>query len=273
MAISEMQRSGIPASIKLAQGILESANGNSRLATQANNHFGIKCHDWTGEKVYHDDDEKGECFRKYKDPRESFVDHTEFLSTRSRYAFLFEYEPTDYRSWARGLSRAGYATDPNYPQKLINLIEQHNLYQYDQGVQVSRASRSRARQPATNVIAVNTDGYPVRMNNRTEFVVARRGDTYRSIGETLDMMPRQLPRYNEARASDELREGQIVYIQPKRKKAERGMDTHTVKAGETMHAISQKYAVKVSRLYTLNQMEADTQPNVGDILNLRNKKR
>ena len=271
IAISEMQRSGIPASIKLAQGILESANGNSRLAVQANNHFGIKCHGWSGEEVYHDDDAIGECFRKYANARESFIDHTDFLVTRSRYAFLFELESTDYRGWARGLSRAGYATDPDYPQKLINLIERHNLQRFDEGVRVSDARRRPS--PDYIVDAVNIiHNYQIRINNRTEFVVARRGDTYRSISDALDMMPWELLRYNEASANDQLREGQIVYIQPKLRKAERGMDTHLVEHGDNMHAISQKYAIKLSRLYKLNRMEEGSQPGAGEILHLRNRK-
>ena len=278
LAISEMQRSGIPASIKLAQGILESGFGNSRLAVEGNNHFGIKCHDWQGERIFHDDDEQGECFRKYGNARESWIDHTEFLMTRSRYAFLFEYSPTDYRRWARGLSRAGYATNPNYPQLLINLIERYHLYQFDTGVSASRRSTSR-RTPGSNVRQV-TDGltfsieqFPVQTNNRTEFITARAGDTFASLSDELDMMPWQLPRYNDARATDRLQEGQPVYIQPKRRRAERGNETHTVLAGETMYSISQTYAIRLSRLYTLNHMEAGTQPRVGEVLNLRWRRR
>ena len=132
LAVEEMYRAGVPASITLAQGLLESGNGLSELAVKGNNHFGIKCHNtWTGAKVYHDDDRKGECFRKYDNPEESFRDHSDFLRYRDRYKFLFDYEPTDYKSWAYGLKAAGYATDPKYPEKLIRLIEEHELYLYD----------------------------------------------------------------------------------------------------------------------------------------------
>ena len=127
----EMQKSGIPASITLAQGILESGAGNGDLTKRANNHFGIKCHNWTGEKVYHDDDKKGECFRKYNHPSESFKDHSNFLTSRGRYASLFQLDSKDYKGWAKGLRKAGYATDPRYPSKLISLIERYNLNNYD----------------------------------------------------------------------------------------------------------------------------------------------
>ena len=132
VAQQEMKSYDIPASITLAQGILESGMGDSRLATQANNHFGIKCHkEWRGKRIYHDDDEKGECFRVYKDPRTSYRDHSLFLTTRSRYDFLFDYKKHDYKSWAKGLKKAGYATDPKYPDKLISLIERYRLDRYD----------------------------------------------------------------------------------------------------------------------------------------------
>lgn len=131
IAMQEMIDYGIPASITLAQGILESGSGKGRLAVEANNHFGIKCHKWDGDKIFHDDDKKNECFRKYKNPQTSFRDHSVFLTTRSRYEFLFDFKIDDYVSWSEGLKKAGYATDPNYPQKLINIIERYKLYEYD----------------------------------------------------------------------------------------------------------------------------------------------
>ncbi len=131
LAVAEMYRSGVPASITLAQGLLESRYGLSELAVKGNNHFGIKCHNWTGGKMYHDDDRRGECFRVYTSPEESFRDHSDFLRYRDRYKFLFDLEPTDYEAWAHGLKKAGYATDPAYPKKLIKLIEDYKLHQYD----------------------------------------------------------------------------------------------------------------------------------------------
>ena len=283
LAISEMKRSGIPASIKLAQGILESANGNSRLAVVANNHFGIKCHGWEGEEIFHDDDKKDECFRRYKNAKDSWIDHTDFLTSRNRYAFLFEYKSTDYKSWATGLREAGYATDPNYSQLLINLIERHYLYQYDTGVQTAKKAApqntNRRNTPARTTssdddfASFNIDKYPVRENNRTHFINAREGDTYASLSKELDLMPWQLPKYNEIMTSNVLHEGQIIYLQPKRRKAEQGKETHTVREGETMYDISQQYAIKLSRLYALNRMEEGTQPGNGNILSLRKKVR
>ncbi len=131
LAVSEMYRSGVPASITLAQGLLESRYGQSELALKSNNHFGIKCHNWTGAKVYHDDDRRNDCFRKYSSPDESFRDHSDFLRYRDRYRFLFDISVTDYKGWAYGLRKAGYATDPAYPEKLIRLIEEHRLYEFD----------------------------------------------------------------------------------------------------------------------------------------------
>ena len=130
-AVKNMRFYRIPASITLAQGILESGAGKGRLAVEANNHFGIKCHDWNGKKIYHDDDEEQECFRKYDNPEYSYRDHSLFLSNRGRYSFLFDLKKDDYKQWARGLKKAGYATDPKYPQKLIDLIQRYQLYKYD----------------------------------------------------------------------------------------------------------------------------------------------
>jgi len=134
IAMYEMRKYNIPASITLAQGILESGSGNGRLAKKANNHFGIKCHDWKGKRIYHDDDERGECFRKYRKASESYKDHSIFLTTRRRYANLFQLDPYNYKAWARGLKKAGYATDPKYPKKLIRIIEKYKLYEYDEQV-------------------------------------------------------------------------------------------------------------------------------------------
>ena len=134
----------------LAQGILESGSGKARLARDANNHFGIKCHDWKGARVYHDDDKAQECFRKYKDPSQSFRDHSEFLANRKRYAGLFKLKKDDYKGWAKGLRKAGYATDPKYPQKLISLIERYELYKYDVKSKKSR-TKNESSSPSSKV--------------------------------------------------------------------------------------------------------------------------
>jgi len=169
----EMQKSGIPASITLAQGILESGAGNGDLTKRANNHFGIKCHNWSGEKVYHDDDKKGECFRKYAHPSESFKDHSNFLTSRSRYASLFKLNKNDYKGWAKGLRKAGYATDPKYPSKLISLIERYNLNEYDSVTQVSEA-----------MTAPKSNNYTIKKGD-TLYSVARKFNL--SISDLMDL--------------------------------------------------------------------------------------
>lgn len=163
----EMQKSGVPASITLAQGILESGAGNGDLTRRANNHFGIKCHNWTGEKVYHDDDKKGECFRKYKHPSESFKDHSNFLSSRGRYASLFQLNKKDYKGWAKGLRKAGYATDPKYPSKLISLIERYNLDEYD-------------------TIQASTEVEKAEMSTPNTYTI-KKGDTLYSVAKKFDL--------------------------------------------------------------------------------------
>ncbi|MDR0714012.1 MAG: glucosaminidase domain-containing protein [Bacteroidales bacterium] len=283
-AIAEMKRSGIPASITLAQGILESGNGNSRLAVEFKNHFGIKCHDtWKGDKAYHDDDQKGECFRHYKSAEESFRDHTDFLMSRSRYAFLFDYKPTDYTSWAKGLKKAGYATDSRYSQRLIELIEQYNLHRYDDAELSAKVGKNRQTDARSKTVdgkpgisvdnfSVHIEKYVVKEINRTEYIRAKAGDTYASLASMRDMMLWQLPKYNDAPASKELAEGEIVYLQPKRRRAARGRDTHRLREGETMHEVSQIYAVRLNRLYVLNHLEKGAEPKAGTLLNLRKKK-
>jgi len=169
----EMQKSGIPASITLAQGILESGAGNGDLTKRANNHFGIKCHNWSGEKVYHDDDKKGECFRKYAHPSESFKDHSNFLTSRSRYASLFKLNKNDYKGWAKGLRKAGYATDPKYPSKLISLIERYNLNEYDSVTQVSET-----------MTAPKSNNYTIKKGD-TLYSVARKFNL--SISDLMDL--------------------------------------------------------------------------------------
>ncbi len=175
-----MKNHGVPASIILAQGILESGSGNGTLSKTANNHFGIKCHkDWEGDKVYHDDDEAGECFRKYKDAAESYKDHALFLTSRSRYKFLFELNKSDYISWAKGLKQAGYATDPNYPTKLISLIEKYELHQYDKEV-LGKDYNFDKTQESKVEITKNDESKPIA--NENEYIV-QQGDTLYSISK------------------------------------------------------------------------------------------
>jgi flagellum-specific peptidoglycan hydrolase FlgJ len=159
IARKEMQTYGIPASITLAQGILESGMGYGRLATEANNHFGIKCHSgWTGKKIYHDDDRKGECFRVYKNPETSYRDHSLFLKNRSRYTFLFDIRTSHYKGWAKGLKKAGYATDPKYPDKLISLIERFDLTRFDDKKMKSDAVVKKSSKPKSTQIHLVSKG-------------------------------------------------------------------------------------------------------------------
>lgn len=265
LAMEEMSRSGVPASITLAQGALESGDGMSRLAVQANNHFGIKCHDdWYGRTIKHDDDRNNECFRRYGSVEESFRDHSDFLNEKPRYASLFELEPTDYKGWAKGLKRAGYATSPGYDNALIRIIEDYNLQQYDL---LALNERNFGLSAGAGLASLST--HPVLENNRVKYVVAKAGDTFQTLASEMDKLEWELPRYNELTPYDSLSEGQVIYVQPKRKKAEAGKKTHVMRAGESMYDISQLYAVKLDFLHEMNQIPYGTEPQAGAVLQLR----
>lgn len=261
IAISEMKKYAIPASITLAQGILESASGNSFLATEANNHFGIKCHrDWKGKKVYRDDDEKNECFRSYKNAKESFEDHSLFLKNRSRYAFLFDEDLSDYKAWAKGLKKAGYATNKKYPQLLTNLIERFELYQYDE----------EGSDDEDFSVEEFIAGTPVlKSDNGVKYLIASEGDSFESIAKKTENRVEKLLEYNELTFEAKLKPGQIIYLQPKRKRSQRKTKTHTAKAGESMYEISQKYAIKLKYLYKRNDLKVGAQPKQGQVVELR----
>jgi len=265
-AIREMLMHGVPASITLSQGMLESANGNSPLAIYANNHFGIKCHrGWEGLTFIQDDDSKDECFRKYPHVLDSYSDHSEFLRKRGRYAALFELKQTDYKGWARGLKKAGYATNPRYPQLLITLIERHKLYEYDK----VREMPSLLPEPEESASKPIMKGRKVLLHNRVKYIVVKDGDTYFEIANNLDMMLWQLYKYNDLKKNEKLRVGQVLYLQPKRGRAKRGYEYHVAKRGETMYAISQKYAIKTKSLYRMNRMVEGAQPDPGQRISLR----
>lgn len=280
IAVREMNRVGIPASITLAQGILESGDGNSTLARKANNHFGIKCHKgWQGESMYRDDDLPNECFRSYKDADQSFVDHSEFLCTHKRYAFLFEYGTTDYKSWAKGLKQAGYATSPTYAERLIEIIESNDLTRFDKNVEPESTPEERTEiaEQTNNFIEVEVNDLEVspfgkiKTNNRTDYVEVMPGDNIESLADRYWLEPWQLRMFNELDAKAKLKVGQRLYISRKQSKAEKKYKTHTVKKGETMHDIAQQYAIRLKALYKLNLMEEGSQPNEGDIIQLRKK--
>lgn len=268
LAMQEMARTGIPASITLAQACLESDNGNSRLARDAKNHFGIKCHDWTGRKIYHDDDENDECFRKYKSEVESFIDHSEFLTSKSRYEELFQLKPDDYKAWARGLKRAGYATNSKYADLLIKIIEDNELYRYDQNVIAGTFD------PGNYVPVMPETDYTrqILTNNRIECVISEAGDTPESLRAELDLYPFEIYRYNELKRGEVLDSGMIIYIQPKRWKAEHGIEMHKVAEGETMADISQLYGVRLNRLYRMNNIPIGSSLEAGTIVWLRKSK-
>jgi len=278
IAVSEMKRSGVPASITLAQGMLESENGNSRLATEGNNHFGIKCHDWTGPAIYKDDDSHNECFRKYKSAEDSYRDHSDFLLSKQRYTFLFEYKSTDYKSWAKGLKKAGYATNPSYPQMLVKLIEENKLHLYDLDVAIADRERSNRSSKNRSVsesseFTINLNKHPVYKRNDIEYTVAKNGDSVEKLSRELEMFSWELLKYNELTKDSTLHDGQLLYLQPKRRRAERGKEIHTVQAGETVYSISQLYGVKSKHIRRLNRLNPETAVNVGDVLNLRSKKK
>ncbi len=266
IAIEEMLRYDIPASITLAQGLLESGAGRSELATKGNNHFGIKCHGWTGRSVYHDDDESQECFRAYDNARESYEDHSKFLRSGSRYAFLFQLDKTDYKGWARGLKKAGYATSPTYANSLINIIETYGLNKYDKARSYDKFMV--AHQPKYTTGNMQSGLHTIKMCNKNYYVVARKGDTFRSIGKELDISARKLARYNERSRKDVLQSGDIVYLKKKRTKADKSFRKvpHVVKSGESMYSIAQKYGIRMKSLYKKNDLDADYQIKVGDTL-------
>ncbi|MFO8086392.1 MAG: glucosaminidase domain-containing protein [Bacteroidales bacterium] len=295
IAVKKRLEHHIPASITLAQGILESGSGNSPLAVNAKNHFGIKCHvGWTGDTYHQDDDEKDECFRKYKSPEESFEDHSLFLTTRDRYSFLFHYDVTEYQRWAKGLKKAGYATNPNYAKLLINLIERYNLSQYDvmsleevmqataySDTQTKEKEKEKEKEDKNQEISfdevkdpgeatVGTRELIVKRKNRIKYVIARKGDSPESLAEELDMWTWQIEKYNELNDKRMLVPGEIVYLQPKRRKG--SQKHHTAEKGESMYHISQQYGIKLKHLYKKNNMEEGEQPRAGQKLWLRRKK-
>jgi LysM repeat protein len=284
VAVSKMKQHGIPASITLAQGLLESGNGNSELAREANNHFGIKCTpDWTGGKSYHDDDRKNDCFRKYPDAADSFEDHSRFLK-RPRYADLFTLKSTDYKGWAHGLKKAGYATDPHYPRKLIDLIERYQLHLFDQGVDVAyrptkpaepKPERERkGRRPVTGGETITiTQGRPAEVfEGRIKCVRAKSGDTFRKLADELEMTHGMLARWNDMDKDAALTEGQVIFIQPKRNKA-KDAEAHVAVTGETLWQISQQYGVKLDRLAKYNGLERDARLSAGQRIALRKPRR
>lgn len=290
IAISEMRRTGVPASITLAQGMVESNNGLSRLAREGNNHFGIKCHNgWTGATIIHDDDRRNECFRRYRSAQDSYYDHSDFLRTGSRYSFLFSLSPYDYKAWAHGLKKAGYATNPDYAAMLIRKIEQYNLSMYDRahtagaGSPVVPPARPAASLPATGPAKAGPEpavtpefvvsrAPRVRENNRIQYIIVRESDTRESIEKELGLLRWELPRYNELGNDFIPAAGQMLYLQPKRDKADAGQNTYRTVEGDTMYMIAQKYGIKLRSLLEMNRMNTGEEPSPGTVIYLRSVK-
>jgi len=281
VAINQMVSHGIPASITLSQGILESGFGNSKLAVQANNHFGIKCHDWTGETFLKDDDKRNECFRKYKSAAHSFEDHSQFLTGRSRYAFLFELDQTDYKSWAKGLKKAGYATNPKYPKKLIELIELYDLDQYNTAtkqsliVQATPADRQKSK---SNAVAATQkaekffQSHKVYKNpNRTKYIVAGEHDTFYQISKEFAVSLRQLNKWNDfPPMKDVLAKGDKIYIMRKRKSTKSDQVRLEINQNKPLWEIAQDHGIQLKALASLNHI---TSPDIalqkGDVVYLK----
>ena len=293
MAVAEMYRSGVPASITLAQGLLESRYGLSELSLKSNNHFGIKCHrDWTGKKVYFDDDAKNECFRAYASVADSYADHSDFLRYKDRYKFLFDYDVTDYKAWCHGLKKAGYATDPSYATKLIKVIEDYKLYEFD-SKKPKAAKKKRIKAvvsddgealkeveveevpeeeidvdiaiPESPLKMEEAEKYepkrgefsfslsrPTYTKNGVVFVYAMEGETYASLAEDYDLFYKEILSFNDLSCERQLLPGDIVYIQRKKTNTPKGLDMHIVESDETLWEISQRYGVRLKNILKYN---------------------
>jgi len=293
IAIAEMQRTGVPASITLAQGIHETGAGTSDLVISSNNHFGIKCKSgWTGPTVYHDDDARGECFRKYDDPSDSYKDHSDFLKTRPNYSSLFNLDELDYKAWAYGLKKAGYATNPKYPQILINLIETYNLQDYsmmalgkmkydapivnakeqnNEEKKAVYASNPDKKEEEKTEVVETTINYPsgeFKIND-TRVVFVKKGTSYLSIAQQYELPLARIFDFNDMKQQEVAENDQLVYLQRKRKTGNN--DFHIVQPGETLNSIAQAEAIRLESLLEYNNLSVDMQPAAGEKLSLKTK--
>ncbi len=284
IAIEHQRYYGIPASITMAQGILESDSGNSILAKGSNNHFGIKCKSyWKGKTFTHTDDAPDECFRAYDSVEDSYEDHANFLDSSPRYDSLFRFEPTDYKSWARGLKGAGYATAPDYTQRIVKLIEDNKLYILDMEAEsgVTPPKIEVAIEPESHDEVIRTigggvdpnnyrvglishKGYNIYNTNRTCYVVAKSGDTVEAIADIFDLSEKRLRKYNDMKSTSKIVEGEIIYIERKQNRWMGNIHTHKMMEGETLRAISQMYAINESSLRRMNRLKRGEQPGVGN---------
>ena len=279
IAVSEMQRTGVPASITLAQGMLESRYGLSSMATDGNNHFGIKCHnDWKGKRMFYDDDAPHECFRVYRSAEESFRDHSDFLRYWDRYKSLFELAPTDYKGWANGLRKAGYATDPAYAKKLIKIIEDYKLYRFDTGstgaaVVVPETPIAMEKKTVQKVASGEKYTFsvsrPLYRRNGVRFVYSQPGETWESIAAAFNLFPKELLRFNDLTAPCPLPKGTLVYIQKKKRYAASGMEMYVFSEGEKLRDVCQRFAVRQKSIVKLNGLREGYVPAEGDRIMLR----
>jgi LysM repeat protein len=303
IAIKEMIRTGVPASITLAQGIVETENGNSKLVRKSNNHFGIKCKEtWTGPSVSHDDDARGECFRKYENAEQSYVDHSDFLRTRKHYDFLFGLDPADYKAWAFGLKKAGYATNPAYPQMLIRYIEKYNLNDYSLIAlgkkQASDNILAKNDAPVTTTVTTVAVKEPVKTVNNsvavvlkkeeskveiikpkityptgefrindTKVIYAAQGTSYLAIAQQYNVPLKWLFDFNDLKEAEVLEKDQLIYLQRKRRTG--ANQFHVVATGETLYDIAQAQGIRLDALLQLNQVNPNQQPQPGQQLYLQ----
>jgi LysM repeat protein len=277
IAQEEMLRSGIPASITLAQGIHESNIGKSVLATDAKNHFGIKCHkEWAGPTYTYDDDAKGECFRVYNNAEHSYRDHSDFLTSRPRYAGLFTLERKDYKGWATGLKAAGYATNPKYPEILVRLIEEYKLHEYDDFNNATYAAKPIEKKVETTVVKSEPETIAVLefpaigSHHGIPSVLLERKATPAEVATNYNVALDDLLSYNEMEEGDIFRENDRVYFAHKKKVG--SSNFHTAEQGESMWTISQKYGIKLHKLYEKNRMKMNDQPVAGETIYLLEKR-
>ncbi len=292
-AIKEMNRAGVPASITLAQGMLESGNGNSELARKAKNHFGIKCHSsWNGPIYRVDDDKKDECFRKYKTVWQSYRDHSDFLKGGKRYAFLFELKQTDYKGWSRGLKKAGYATNKRYANLLIDIIERHNLNQFvkkkrfrnrdkvqvgeEAGIieEVNNRSRARLEEEGDDNFEIEVGGNSRRVKkspNWINYIEVKSGDTYYSLAKTFNIPIKRLYKYNECNSDTLLKIGTLIYLQPK--KAKGTQKVYVFKPGDDIYRVSQEFGIKLKHIYKRNKWTPSYKPIAGEKVLLKGRRK
>ncbi len=273
-AIEQMQKYRIPASITLAQGLLESDAGRSRLARKGNNHFGIKAsRDWTGDVILADDETRNEPFRKYRNVAQSFEDHSQFL-LKPRYSALFKHDITDYKAWAKTLRKCGYATDPRYADRLVGIIERYDLAQYDRSGGGKKSKKNKKKSSMDEGYTYDVEMQYLHQHqlgkcNGSYYIVVQPGDDLNSIARATDKSVRKLRSYSDIPSDCDVYPGMRVYLTSKAKSnTSLGGAPHVVQNGESMHSISQLYGVKLSQLYKINNLSEDYQPRVGDLLYL-----